>query len=255
MTFASPRIRLSFRVWLLLELHIAVLVPILIGTLQLAETSALVRYCDPVNDNSGALVSCGQNKWCCEPDYSNGHCNCQNGDGTFSVSNGHALTIIGVNNLIHTATAASATLPSTSTATTNSSSSTTSGTHTSPPSPSPTQPSSNVETSNSFVIGMSAGFGILGILLIIALCFAYYKRSIRTGTFRFWEWRRDIGGTTGMAGRQPPVIPRYEPPITRDNPYLAHMESNPFHNSMDSIELDRAGWIGPSTNTPCTYIQ
>jgi hypothetical protein len=87
---------------------------------------------------------------------------------------------------------------------------------------------------------MSAGFGVLAFVLIIFLCFAYYRRSIRRGTFRFWEWRHGIGGSMSMAG-QPRVIPRYEPPITRDNPYLAHMESNPFHNSTDSIELDHAG--------------
>ena len=73
---------------------------------------------NPVNDNSGALVSCGSEAWCCQPDYNKGNCDCKSGHGTFSLSEGHAVTIIGVGNLVHTATAATGPAGSTTTATT-----------------------------------------------------------------------------------------------------------------------------------------
>lgn len=50
---------------------------------------------DPVSDNSGRLVSCGDNKWCCGPAAQAGICNCNSGSNTFSVQSGKAQTIIG----------------------------------------------------------------------------------------------------------------------------------------------------------------
>lgn len=49
---------------------------------------------DPVSDNNGNLEQCDTNKFCCKPDASDGTCSCADGNGTFSVENGRAITII-----------------------------------------------------------------------------------------------------------------------------------------------------------------
>ncbi|KAL9607948.1 MAG: hypothetical protein Q9167_007186 [Letrouitia subvulpina] len=50
------------------------------------------------------MNSCGNNRWCCEPDVDRGICDCQTGKGTFQVRDGVAQTIIGVEGLHRTAT-------------------------------------------------------------------------------------------------------------------------------------------------------
>jgi hypothetical protein len=59
---------------------------------------------NPVNDNSGRLVACGNNKFCCAPDVNRGTCNCTTDSGTFSLSGGAAQTVIGVAGLQWTQT-------------------------------------------------------------------------------------------------------------------------------------------------------
>ena len=60
---------------------------------------------DPVNDNDGSVIPCGNNKFCCAPDTDRGLCDCNTGDGVFSIEDGTAQTIIGVSGLQYTATA------------------------------------------------------------------------------------------------------------------------------------------------------
>ena len=59
---------------------------------------------DPVNENDGSLRSCGDGRWCCEPSAIAGTCDCETGDGTFSLRNGTAQTIIGIEGLEYTST-------------------------------------------------------------------------------------------------------------------------------------------------------
>ena len=71
---------------------------------------------DPVNDNDGSVISCGSQHWCCQPGAAAGTCNCASGDGTFSLQEGSAQTIIGIEGLESTSTDAipisSASIPS-----------------------------------------------------------------------------------------------------------------------------------------------
>ncbi|KAN0068003.1 hypothetical protein V8E54_013931 [Elaphomyces granulatus] len=211
--------------------------------------SACGNFC--LNDNSGALVSCPQNnRWCCEPDYQAGSCNCQTGQGTFSLSDGHAITIIGIENLVHTATATSESILSTDTATSSSnsgqsstalttSSTTTSGTHISSLSTAPTSttspaPPTNPEHSTGLIVGIPVSVGGVCVLLLVVLCVACRRKYRWTRTLRFWEWRGGINRKTRTPTGQPTPIPRYDPPITEDNPYQAHMELSPFHTSNSS---------------------
>ena len=59
---------------------------------------------DPVNDNDGSVISCGNQNWCCQPGAAAGTCNCASGDGTFSLQDGLAQTIIGIQGLGNTNT-------------------------------------------------------------------------------------------------------------------------------------------------------
>ena len=63
------------------------------------------------------MISCGNQNWCCQPGAAAGTCNCASGDGTFSLQEGSAQTIIGIEGLESTSTDAipisSAALPST----------------------------------------------------------------------------------------------------------------------------------------------
>jgi len=59
---------------------------------------------DPVNDDSGQLIACGNNVFCCAPDAQRGLCNCTTNAGTFSLSSAVAQTIIGVTGLQFTQT-------------------------------------------------------------------------------------------------------------------------------------------------------
>lgn len=63
------------------------------------------------------MISCGNQNWCCQPGVAAGTCNCASGDGTFSLQEGSAQTIIGIEGLESTSTDAipisSASLPST----------------------------------------------------------------------------------------------------------------------------------------------
>lgn len=59
---------------------------------------------DPVNDNDGSVISCGNQNWCCQPGAAAGACNCASGDGTFSLQDGSAQTIIGIQGLENTGT-------------------------------------------------------------------------------------------------------------------------------------------------------
>ena len=72
---------------------------------------------DPVSDNDGSVISCGNQNWCCQPGVAAGTCNCASGDGTFFLQDGTAQTIIGIEGLENTSTdvipISSATLPST----------------------------------------------------------------------------------------------------------------------------------------------
>jgi hypothetical protein len=209
-----------------------------------------------VNDNSGALVSCGNEAWCCQPDYQKGICDCHGGHGTFSLSEGHAVTIVGVNNLVHTATVASEPAGSTPAATTSSSttsigstsgasssdiSTASSTTHISASSTKPTsasattglgasvsatsQPShTGVTDTVGFRAGLGVGLGVLAIILIM-LGVAYYNRSKDKGTLKFWKWRnpRFANAHSEMT---PSPIPQYNPPIDPANPYLARYDGS-----------------------------
>ena len=55
---------------------------------------------NPVNDNDGSLIACGNQRWCCKPDADVGDCDCESGDGTFLVDEGLAQKTIGVDNSI-----------------------------------------------------------------------------------------------------------------------------------------------------------
>lgn len=59
---------------------------------------------DPVSDNDGSVISCGNKNWCCQPGVAAGTCNCASGDGTFFLQDGTAQTIIGIEGLENTST-------------------------------------------------------------------------------------------------------------------------------------------------------
>ena len=89
----------------------------------------LIRYVDePVNENNGSLTACGDGRWCCQPEVADGLCDCDSGRGTFSIKNGRAQTIIGVEGLSFTSTGSLVT-------------------HAAPPSTSSSSPSSAVHSS------------------------------------------------------------------------------------------------------------
>ena len=68
-------------------------------------TDVLMPYTDdPVNNNDGTVLSCGNHKWCCQPSAAAKTCDCGTGDGTFSIQAGVAHTIIGVTGLAFTST-------------------------------------------------------------------------------------------------------------------------------------------------------
>ena len=50
------------------------------------------------------MISCGSQNWCCQPGAAAGTCNCASGDGTFSLQDGLAQTIIGIQGLENTDT-------------------------------------------------------------------------------------------------------------------------------------------------------
>ena len=50
------------------------------------------------------MISCGNQNWCCQPGAAAGTCNCASGDGTFSLQDGLAQTIIGIQGLVNTNT-------------------------------------------------------------------------------------------------------------------------------------------------------
>lgn len=59
---------------------------------------------NPVTENDGDLRSCGNMRWCCEPDVTRGTCDCETGKGTFEVRDGKAQSIVGMTGLQRTAT-------------------------------------------------------------------------------------------------------------------------------------------------------
>ena len=50
------------------------------------------------------MISCGNQNWCCQPRVVAGTCNCASGDGTFTLQDGSAQTIIGIEGLENTST-------------------------------------------------------------------------------------------------------------------------------------------------------
>ncbi|KAF8864376.1 hypothetical protein BDZ45DRAFT_737382 [Acephala macrosclerotiorum] len=58
----------------------------------------------PPSANNGSLEDCGNGNWCCAPAAADGSCNCSSGNGTFSIPQGKAQTIIGVSGLQSTST-------------------------------------------------------------------------------------------------------------------------------------------------------
>ena len=65
---------------------------------QTGDRSEIDYYVDlPVNDTTGRIRSCGDGTWCCEPELEVGTCDCgPAADGTFSLPDGTAQTVIGI---------------------------------------------------------------------------------------------------------------------------------------------------------------
>jgi hypothetical protein len=163
----------------------------------------LIKYVDSPSDDN--LQDCGNGSWCCGASLADGSCNCQTGDGTFSIPAGSAQTIIGVSGLHSTATAVSMPSSTANTASTTTtgkkssstkSSSTTGGSSTTATSTSGTKSTGSAaavsataapeDTGDSsgnndhLKAGLGGGLGALAIILLGLACFwlwrRYYKR-------------------------------------------------------------------------------
>ncbi|MCJ1358323.1 MAG: hypothetical protein MMC33_008322 [Icmadophila ericetorum] len=66
---------------------------------------------EPLYENNGSLVSCGNGSWCCQPESVSGTCNCSTGQGTFSVGEGIAQTTIELGGATSTVTVTEIVLP------------------------------------------------------------------------------------------------------------------------------------------------
>ncbi|KAH0537542.1 hypothetical protein FGG08_005677 [Glutinoglossum americanum] len=129
---------------------------------------------DPVNDNSGLLIACGNNKFCCSPHADRGTCNCTTDSGTFSLSGGIAQTIIGVAGLQFTQTPTVS--PSFVSTTTSAVVHTTPATSAVQPSQSPSAPPVQPKLTSKAKIGLGVGVGVLGALLLFAITYYLFTR-------------------------------------------------------------------------------
>jgi hypothetical protein len=150
-------------------------------------------------------VDCGSGNWCCAADAEDGSCDCSTGNGTFTIPQGVAQTIISVSSLQSTDTAAAtstsdmstttSTAGTTLTTSTASSSQTisrtskTSSTGTTPTS-SPTGSAVAKKTSVTSTVGFKAGVGLGGaaiaaILGFLAFWFCCKGKSGRRSTMDF----------------------------------------------------------------------
>ncbi|KAE8449200.1 hypothetical protein EG329_008367 [Mollisiaceae sp. DMI_Dod_QoI] len=155
----------------------------------------------PPSANNGSLVSCENGNWCCAPSVADGSCDCSSGNGTFSIPEGVAQTIISVSGLQSTSTgfitSTSATTTATATTasktTSTSTSKTTSASGTSrtstktTPTASATGNSTAVHTPVTQTTGFKAGISVGSVAFAGILGF---------GAFLLWRWRRSHGEPT-----------------------------------------------------------
>ena len=185
-----------------------------------------------MSDNLGELIPCGNLTWCCEPAYTAGTCNCKIGHGTFSVPDGEAITIISVNNLIHTATdlstASSAAASTTTTQSNDSTSTLLASTETSPSSPSlpttstkPTPTYTPVTQTKKFKVGLGVGLslGTIALLAILFIALKLYAWCTGRKSWNPFRWRTP--DTRADVFFQVPNTPpgNFKPISPQPNPY------------------------------------
>ncbi|KUJ08554.1 uncharacterized protein LY89DRAFT_690989 [Mollisia scopiformis] len=161
----------------------------------------------PSSANNGSMVDCGGGNWCCASQAADGSCDCSTGNGTFTIPQGVAQTIISVSSLQSTNTAVAtsttgsvkttSTDSSTLTTKTSSASKTTSSTGTSKtaatetaPTTSPTANSTahhtpvtdTVRFKASISVGAVAVAAVLG-FLVYCLCCRGRSYASRSGKF------------------------------------------------------------------------
>jgi len=186
---------------------------------------------DPVNNNDGLLIACGNNKFCCAPDFNQGLCNCNSDKGTFSVSSGVAQTIIGVAGLptvVPSFTPASSNTPTTSSV--------------APPLATNAGASQEKLTDKMpFKVGLGVALGVVLCLLLIIGCTLLVRRRLRKKT-------RDTDRAAFNAAprpESPPLVGKYipqrlKPPGLSDgsgdtqNPPVETLEMNLYQAGMES---------------------
>ncbi|KAI9706928.1 MAG: hypothetical protein M1812_008194 [Candelaria pacifica] len=205
-----------------------------------------------VNGNSGSLVSCGGNRWCCQPRVADSTCNCDTGKGNFLLSAGSAQTIIGAVGLDRLSTG-TLTATRASTATTSSSTSKTStslapspntlniATSTSSRDPATaTGPPNQVAVTSkvAFKAGIGAGSAVVGLILaFVAFCWGKKRRD-----------RKQQGGTSPIA-----MVPSQEFMGAVHQEPLPRPPMHDPYNPMNSVLLLDKDDAPPRYNTRSAY--
>jgi hypothetical protein len=130
---------------------------------------------EPVNDNDGTLVPCGNNVFACKPEAENGLANCAAGKNVFSLTQGSLQTVIGQSTIGSTFTAS---VPVSSTASTT----TRPPTSNSDASSSSTSTSAPAEHKSKSKAGKIAGSvigGLAFISIVIGLCLWCFPKRVR----------------------------------------------------------------------------
>jgi hypothetical protein len=136
------------------------------------KTAKLMITDEPVNDNDGSLVPCGNNVFACSPEARNGLANCAVGKGVFSLTQGTLQTIIGQVGTSSTATP-SVTVSSAAATTTRSSTSTSHASSSPTPSTAPARHKSKV----GVIVGPTVAVVAIICIVVGALLWCYPKNK------------------------------------------------------------------------------